>query len=82
MDFQQALDQAIKHVDIQAHIGKTQIGKTLNKEMTLFESVFESLKSISPTSVESERAFSSSGYICNKIRSSLNDDTLTNLILK
>ena len=76
MDFQQALEQAIKHVDIQAYIEKTQIGKTLwgtlNKEMTLFES----LKSISPTSVESERAFSSSGYICNKIRSSLNDDTL------
>ena len=93
MDFQQALDQAIKHVDIQAHIEKTQIGKTLwgtlNKEMTLFESggarghhlqlIYEHLKSISPTSVESERAFSSSGYICNKIRSSLNDDTLEEL---
>ncbi|UYV63142.1 hypothetical protein LAZ67_2003284 [Cordylochernes scorpioides] len=33
------------------------------------ESVYQYLLTIPPTSVESERVFSSSGYLCNKIRS-------------
>ncbi|KAH9629866.1 hypothetical protein HF086_006550, partial [Spodoptera exigua] len=33
-----------------------------------------------PTSVESERAFSTAGYFCNKIRSRLNDSSLDALI--
>lgn len=42
--------------------------------------VYKALKSIPPTSVESERVFSSAGMICNKIRSSLNDDSLDALV--
>ncbi|UYV79184.1 hypothetical protein LAZ67_17001401 [Cordylochernes scorpioides] len=40
------------------------------------ESVYQYLLTIPPTSVESEKVFTSSGYLCNKIRSSLHDDTL------
>jgi hAT family C-terminal dimerisation region len=36
----------------------------------------EYLKSIPPTSVESERCFSASGNIVTKLRCSMNDDTL------
>ncbi|UYV71408.1 hypothetical protein LAZ67_8003037 [Cordylochernes scorpioides] len=43
------------------------------------ESVYQFLLTIPPTSVESERVFSSSGYLCNKIRSSLHDDTFDKL---
>jgi hypothetical protein len=54
--------------------------------MTLFEAsktrpvnlekLFRALKSIPPTSVESERAFSSQGRFANKIRNRLNPETL------
>jgi hypothetical protein len=54
--------------------------------MTLFEAsktrpvnlekLFRALKSIPPTSVESERAFSSLGLFANKIRNRLNPETL------
>lgn len=36
--------------------------------------VYQALKSIPPTFVESERIFSSAGLMCNKIRSSLGDE--------
>lgn len=45
----------------------------------LLEKVYGILKSIPPTSVESERAFSAAGAICTKIRSSLNDETIDKL---
>ena len=38
------------------------------------------LKCVLPTSVESERAFSSAGYFCNKIRSTLSDKMLDALL--
>lgn len=38
--------------------------------------LYESLLSIAPTSVESERAFSAAGLFCTKIRSALSDPTL------
>jgi len=41
--------------------------------------VYECLLTISPTSVEAERVFSSAGYLCTKIRSSLSDLTLDSL---
>lgn len=92
-DLKDVLIQAIKNVDNNAHVEqiqvKTSLLETITKEMDLFESggargyhlelIYVHLKSISPTSVESERAFSSAGYICNRIRSSLNDKTLGEL---
>jgi hAT family C-terminal dimerisation region len=63
--------------------------KSIRQELNLFENggkrglfltkAYECLLSIRPTSIESERAFSSAGYICSKIRSRMNDDTLDNL---
>lgn len=41
---------------------------------------YNALITIKPTSVESERAFSTAGYFCNKIRSRLNDSTLDVLL--
>ena len=38
--------------------------------------LFNALKTIPPTSVEAERAFSSLGLFATKIRSLLQDDTL------
>ena len=58
----------------------------IKKEMNLYESggskgellqfVDNCLRSVVPTSVESERAFSAAGYLANKIRSRLADDSL------
>lgn len=62
---------------------------TIKLEMDIFEKgnklgnhlqlILDFLKTIKPTSVESERVFSSSGYLCNKLRTRLNSDTLCNL---
>lgn len=64
--------------------------RVLQKEMLLYEAskkrpenlnkLYESLKTIKPTSVEAERAFSALGYFANKIRNRLNDDTLDALM--
>jgi len=43
---------------------------------TYLQNVYDFLMTIVPTSVESERAFSAAGYICTKIRSSLDDETI------
>lgn len=65
---------------------KATLTKVIKKELSLFQNVgtrgfylskvYNYLFLIKPTSVESERAFSSGGYFCNKIRSKMNDDTL------
>jgi len=62
---------------------------SVKKEMTLFEAnksrgfhlelAYKYMKTIRPTSVESERVFSASGYFCNKIRSRLGNTTLDEL---
>lgn len=61
----------------------------IKKEMELFENgeslgsnlkfVYDILLNIKPTSVENERVFSSSGFICSKTRSRLSDQTLSNI---
>ena len=61
----------------------------IKSEMNVFEMsgvrgrslqlVYAYLISIPPTSVEAERAFSSAGLLCCKIRSRLYDDTLETL---
>lgn len=58
----------------------------IKKEMNLYESggskgellqfADDCLRSVVPTSVESERAFSAAGYLASKIRSRLADDSL------
>lgn len=62
---------------------------TVRKEMLFFKDekvrgkylskAFHYLKTIKPTSVESERAFSAAALICTKIRSRLRDDSLDKL---
>lgn len=65
--------------------------KILKKEMSAYESdgvrdkflsmTYSYLMTISPTSVEAERAFSAAGYICSPLRSRLGDDTLSSVCL-
>ena len=60
------------------------------KEMMLYEitkrrpnnleKLYAALKTIKPTSVEAERAFSVLGYFVSKIRNCLNDDTIDALL--
>lgn len=62
------------------------IFKIIKNEMAQYEEygtrgkylniIFDYLKTVQPTSVESERVFSVAGQFCTKIRSRLNDDTL------
>ena len=47
----------------------------------MLEKVYQMLLTVPPTSVESERIFSSCAYICNKFRSRLSDTTLNTLCL-
>jgi len=61
----------------------------IKEEMSLFEGggargqflniVYISLLSVPPTSAESERAFSSAGSVCTKLRTRLSDKTLNEL---
>lgn len=87
------LNEAINIMITSEHKGTHQPAKsllaTIKKEITLFEQggsrghhlklIYDCLQTIPPTSVEAERAFSSAGYLCNKIRSNLKDDTLDQL---
>jgi len=53
--------------------------ETTGNRGILLQNAFNSLLSIKPTSVEAERAFSSAGYLCSKIRSRMSDETLDTL---
>lgn len=65
--------------------------KVVKKEIIVFEEeqnrgkyltlAFNHLLTIKPTSVESERAFSSAGIICTKIRTTLSDTSLDTICL-
>ena len=73
---------------------KTEISteKLIKNEMKIFEShpyhkrpetlekIFLSLKYIPPSSVEAERAFSSTSFFATKMRGNLSDETLTSLV--
>ena len=52
------------------------IGLHLFEGGRILEQAYQYLLSIPPTSIEAERAFSAAGYIGNKIRSQLGDDTI------
>ena len=43
--------------------------------------LFRALKTIQPTSIEAERAFSTCGLFVTKLRTNLNDDTLNALLI-
>ena len=68
---------------------ETTLAKIVANEMLVFEKnktrgiyldkIYNMLITIKPSSVESERAFSSAGLVCTKIRSRMNDDTLDHL---
>lgn len=63
--------------------------KMIRQELNLFENegnlgmllskAYKCLLVVKPTSIESERAFSACGYLCSKIRSRMNDETLHHL---
>lgn len=69
--------------------GHHNVERAINREMAQLEDdgsrgrwlelIYNALKTIPPTSVEAERAFSASGKICMKIRSRLNDNILNDL---
>ena len=46
------------------------------KKGEILQHIYNSLITIPPTSVESERAFSSVGILCSKLRTNLSDGTL------
>ena len=65
--------------------------KLVEKEMQLYkinpierpkylELLFKALKTIKPTSVEAERAFSAMGFFVTKLRNRMGDETLDGLI--
>ena len=56
------------------------IGQQTGKRGYHLEQAYQMLLTIPATSVEAERAFSSSGYLCNKLRTRLNDSTLDTLV--
>ena len=68
----------------------TDISKIVKSEMSIFEQsgerpkhlehLYQSMCTIPPTSVESERAFSAVGLIVTKLRSSLADNTIDALL--
>ena len=51
-----------------------------NKRSERLDKLFQALLTTKPTSVESERSFSAGGSLCTKIRSRMNDNTLSALI--
>ena len=68
-----SLSSSLKYeLNIAEHTGKRGI---------LLEKVYQMLLTVPPTSVESERIFSSCAYFCNRFRSRLSDRTLNTLCL-
>ena len=56
------------------------IGQQTGKRGYHLEQAYQMLLTIPATSVEAEHAFSSSVYLCNKLRTRLNDSTLDTLV--
>ena len=55
------------------------IAEQTGKRGYFLEKIYQMLLTIPPTSVEAERVFSSSAYLCNKFRTRLGDKTLDTL---
>ncbi|KAI5719202.1 hypothetical protein M8J76_006772 [Diaphorina citri] len=86
------LEKAIENsqMAIEPDVKQSDLMSTIRKECSLFETngtrgyyltkVYNFLRSVPPTSVEAERAFSAAGYIQNKLRSRLGDESIDNLL--
>ena len=75
--------EAPNNKEIRDSIVKQEIAlydKNPSKRPDNLEKLFNALMSIPPTSIESERNFSTTTYFATKIRSRLNDDTLSALV--
>lgn len=87
---QREIEQSMNSPEKTSKAPSADLLSTLRKEMSLFENggtrghhlelVCKYLLTIPSTSVERERVFSASGYLCNKLRSRLGDDTLDALL--
>ena len=89
-DMKTQLENAIQSAELKQELNNEDRSiKYVNKEFSVFEStrkcisnletLFQCLKTIQPTSFESERAFSACGLFVTKLRSSLNDNTIDTL---
>lgn len=86
------LEKAIENsqMAIEPDVKQSDLMSTIRKECSLFETngtrgyyltkVYNFLRSVPPTSVEAERAFSAAGYIQNKLRSRLGDESIDSLL--
>lgn len=88
--FEQTLKVALVKASVSSkYIPKKTNKNSLKKELKLFEAsgtqtqgieiLYNALLTIQPTSVESERVFSTTGTIVNKIRNRLSDETINAL---
>ena len=85
---QLAIDASLQ-ISNRNHYEKKTLSSILRHELTVaeetgkrghfLEMVYQVLLNVPPTSVEAERVFSSSAYLCNKFRSRLSDTTLDTL---
>lgn len=76
--------------DTHATTSQNQKTKVIRTEMSLFEGggqrglhldmAYNCLLTIPPSSVESERAFSSAGVMCSKLRTRMSDSVLDDLL--
>lgn len=87
--FEQTLNAAIKKANVVSNSNAT--CSSIKKELKLFEAcgkktqnienLYKALLTIRPTSVESERVFSTAGVLVNKIRNRLSDESINALIV-
>jgi hypothetical protein len=86
----QRLEAAISHIeDTKCEGDREMKGKHLSKELEIFEAtgekntniklLFNALKTVPPTSIESERAFSAAGLFITKMRTRLSDCSIDHL---
>ncbi|KAJ2951979.1 hypothetical protein O0L34_g4242 [Tuta absoluta] len=96
LSFREKLDLELNRINkagedlVPRQLPETDVPSLVRVEMALFEdrgsrgryldTAYRRLLCIPPTSVESERAFSAVGILCNRIRSRLNDSTLDALL--
>ena len=55
------------------------VAEQTGKRGILLENIYQMMYIVPPTSVEAERVFSSTAYLCNKLRTKLNDESIDTL---